>query len=144
MNLRNLGARMARRHARLAKRKMLNAGDVLLRWRERTGVPVDYDRHLACSAETMQIEDKSDTVQAFIHYVDIHTTGYTRFAQVQAGDVILDFPADVVIDGKEDLRFEIGGEIYVQKNGGNELAKSWDVRCGGVPVVRTVLVTKMS
>jgi hypothetical protein len=36
------------------------------------------------------------------------------------------------------------GQVFIQKDGGDELAKSWDVRCNGFPVTRTVLVTPLS
>ncbi|RYD50148.1 MAG: hypothetical protein EOP85_00160 [Verrucomicrobiaceae bacterium] len=141
MNTRNIGRRFARKFNRLLMGGGLNSCEILLRWRVMTGLPVDHDPHLAVSVEGAVHEDKSEIARCFVHYVNIHTTGYTRHTEIQSGDVILDFPGDVSIDGREGLEFVIGGKIYVQKNGGKELAESWDVRCNGVPVTRTVLAT---
>ena len=116
---------------------------IILRWRVRTGSG-NYDPILDGSNPAFTWTDHSEEKRAFVHYVDIHTTGYTRHSEVKTGDIILDFPAEVQIDDKESLEFEIGGVLYVQKNGGKELAKSWDVRCGGVAINRTVLVTLKS
>jgi len=139
----SLGNRIARKANRIRQKGGLNSGDVILRWRTRSGVG-DFDPVLDATNPAFAWQDQSETRKAFIHYVDIHTTGYTRNSEVKTGDVILDFPADVEIDGKESLEFEISGVLYVQKNGGKELAKSWDVRCGDVLINRTVLVTLKS
>ena len=139
----SLGNRIARKTDRLRQKGGLNSGPVILRWRTRAGGE-DFDPVLDATNPAFTWQDQSETKKAFIHYVDIHTTGYTRNSEVKIGDVILDFSADVEIDGKESLEFEISGVLYVQKNGGEELARSWDVRCGDVLVNRTVLVTLKS
>jgi signal peptidase I len=140
----SIGRRLQRKTSRLLAKGALNSGEVILRWREVSGLPVDYDPHIQVSRAGASFTERSATKRALIHYVNIHTTGYSKFTEIKTGDVILDFPGDVEIDGLEGLQFEIGGKIYVQKNGGNELAESWDVRCNGVPVTRTVLVTLKS
>ncbi len=117
--------------------------NVILRWRVRSGSG-NYDPVLDGSNPAFTWADHSEEKKAFVHYVGIHTTGYTRNSEIKLGDVILDFISDVEIDDKQSLEFQIGGELYVQKNGGKDLAKSWDVRCGGVPINRTVLVTLKS
>jgi len=138
---RNIGRKVDRLVRRTIAAGALNTGDITLRWRQRTVLPADFDRHLETSAAGSEVEERTEVVKGFIHYVNIHTTGYTRHAEVRTGDVILDFPGDVEIDGREGLRFEIGGKTYVQKNGGAALAESWDVRCNNLPVTRTVLAT---
>ena len=146
---RNLGRRLRSKITRLIARDVLNSGDVIMRWRGVVDAPVDMNPNLQVSKTGVVHPELTETKKAFIHYVNIHTTGYTKNTEINTGDVILDFPGDVVIDGRANLQFEIedetgGKSIYVQKTGGDELAKSWDVRCGGIPVTRTVLVTLKS
>lgn len=132
---------------RLAARGALNTGPVILRWRERADGAVAYDPNLAVTKEDAAFTAKSDVVIAFIHYVAVGTTSFVRFSEVTAGDVILDFPGDVTVDGGkqldalEGLQFEIDGKPYVQKKAGDALAKSWDLRCNGVAITRTILIT---
>lgn len=124
----------------------MNVGEVVLRWRGVEDAPVGADPHLQVSKVGTVYPEQTISKKAFIHYVNIHTTGYTKNTEVKTGDVILDFLGDVVIDGLANLQFELLDEsgaksIYVQKNGGDELAQSWDVRCNGLAITRTVLVT---
>lgn len=139
---RNIGRKVHRLHKKIHGQRALNSEPVILRWTQLV-TPPGYNPHVETSPQPTATEMSSPVV-AFVHYVNIHTTGYTRFAQVRQGDVILDFPGDVVLDDKPQLRFEIGGKIYIQKDGGDELAASWDVRCNGQAVTRTVLVSLMS
>lgn len=138
----NIGRRIARDMKRLAAAKGLNFGPVVLRWREQTDPAAGYDPHLQGSGGAQVTSEQTATLNALIHTVNIHTTGYTKFAEVKSGDLILDFIGDAEIDGKSNLRFEVAGISYVQKNAGGELAESWDVRCHGLPVTRSVLVTR--
>jgi hypothetical protein len=147
---RNIGRRIQRTMARMQKNRVANSGPVVLHWRTRSGSSANFDPHLQASKVGTTYAEASETKVAFIHYVSIHTTGYTRFTQIQTGDVILDFIGDVDIDGKEGLQFEIGrvgntpGKLYVQKNAGDELAQSWDVHANNQAITRTVLVTLKS
>lgn len=141
---RNIGRQIARLHRQIHRSGALNSGPVTLQWRTTAAVPVGYLPDIETSAAGSTFTDHAEVTTALIHYVNIHTTGYSRFAQVESGDVILDFLGDVEIDGKDALRFLIGGKVYVQKDGGDELASSWDVRCNGQAVTRTVLVSLLS
>lgn len=147
---RNIGRRITRTMARMLKNRVANSGPVVLRWRTRTGSSVHYDPNLQASKAGTAYAEASETKIAFIHTVSIHTTGYTRFTEIKTGDIILDFIGDVQIDGREGLEFEIGrvgntpGKLYVQKNGGKDLAESWDVHANNQAVTRTVLVTLKS
>lgn len=138
---RNIGRKLARAHASIQRSGVLNSEPVTLRWRTASAPAAGYLPDVESSGAAATFTDHSEVVTALVHYVNIHTTGYVRHAQVETGNVILDFPGDVNLDDKPSLRFEIGGRIYVQKDGGNDLAESWDVRCNGVPVTRTVLLT---
>lgn len=142
---RRIGRVMQRELKRLAGQKGLNFGPVELHWREPVAAPsAGFDPNLQGSGGPPAYLDKVSNPHpnALIHTVNIHTTGFVKHAEVKAGDLILDFVGDVAIDGKSHLRFVIGGISYVQKGAGGELAESWDVRCGGIPITRTVLVTR--
>lgn len=131
---------------RLAKRLIasgLNAEPVTLLWRSTTRPP-GYVHDLETSAVGSVIREHEEVISAFVHYVNIQTTGFVAHAEVRMGDAILDFPGDVELDGRDDLRFSIGGKIYVSKIGSASLASSWDVRVNGVPITKTVLVTLLS
>jgi hypothetical protein len=141
---RNIGLQLTRLHQKIQRSGALNSEPVILRWRVTTAVPVGYLPDVEATGTGATFADQELAVSALIHYVNIHTTGFSRFAQIESGDVILDFLGDVAIDGKDSLRFIIGGKVYVQKDGGDELASSWDVRCNGHAVTRTVLVTLLS
>ncbi len=138
---RNIGRKISRIHQKIQRSGALNSEAVILHWRVSSLAPAGYLPDVESSAGGMTWQDQSESVTALVHYVNIHTTGYTRHAQVETGNIILDFLGNAAIDGKQDLRFEVGGKLYVQKDGGNELASSWDVRCNGVPVTRTVLAS---
>lgn len=139
---RKIGRLIAQDLRRLAKNKGLNFGDVVLTWRVPSTPGPGYDPNLRGSGGAMSYPEQSLTLRALIHTVSIHTTGFVKHAEVMQGDLILDFIGDAPLDGKEDLRFTIDGGHYVQKKAGGDLAKSWDVRCHGIPVTRTVLVTR--
>lgn len=140
---RRVGQRIRRVQKALHRAGAVNSGEVTLHWTETT-VPDGYLPDVETTGDgSVSTERSLEGLRAFIHYVNIHTTGYVRHARVEHGDVILDFMDDAPIDGKQSLRFLIDSKIYVQKDGGAELATSWDVRCNGVPVTRTVLVTLM-
>ena len=181
---RRIGRQIQRIHQKLHRAGALNSEPIALRWTE-LAVPPGYLADVETSPRPVATP-RVAIVTAFLHYVNIHTTGYTRYTQVRQGDVILDFPGDVDLENKPQLRFEIGGQIilgdallagdgdpllagdggsiltdsgdtipvasadmrggkiYVQKDGGDEIAASWDVRCNGQPVTRTVLVTLLS
>lgn len=136
---RRIGNKIHRLHRKLHQQGAMNSEPVVLRWSELV-YPEGHNPHLETSPQPAATE-RSLPLTAFVHYVQIATTGYSRYTQVRQGDVILDFPGDVALDNKPHLQFEIGGALYIQKDGGDELAKSWDVRCNGQTITRTVLVT---
>lgn len=121
----------------------LNTETVTLRWRETT-LPAGYVADLEATHAGGTAAERSESVLAFVHYVNIQTSGFVKHAEVGMGDVILDFPGSVTLEGKPCLRYEIGGKIYVPKVASTALQSSWDVRINGVPITKTVLVTLLS
>lgn len=139
---RNLGPKITR----VAKQLLasgLNTENVVLRWRE-TVLPDGYVADLESTHAGAVVSEKSETVPAFVHYVNIQTTGFVKHAEVGMGDVILDFLGAVDLDGKPGLRYEVGGKLYVAKVASSSLQSSWDVRINGTPITKTVLVTLIS
>lgn len=141
------GQTILNRISRLAATGSLNACPVVLKWR--SPASVSSANPAIETAATPEGEDHEETVNAFVHYVGSNDTGgdttaRARFTEIQRGDVILDFPGDVDLDGKPNLRFGIGGRDYVQKAVGGPVAQSWDVRMGGVPIIRTICVQPLT
>ena len=139
---RNIGPKLTRMANRLIA-SGLNAEPVILLWRS-AELPAGYVEGLESSAEGAMVRDFEETISAFVHYVNIQTTGYVAHSEVRLGDVILDFPGSVDLDSRQDLRFSIGGKIYVPKKTPTSIASSWDVRVNGNPITKTVLVTLQS
>jgi|GEM_PF-6266889 len=134
------GRKLKRAFLAQLRKKGLNAGDVVLRWRSTTNPDAAYDPELEGSIGAGSIEEGTDTIRALIHYVNPGTTGFQRYSELEEGDVILDIDAGYDLSGKDDLRFTIGGTNYVQKKVGKSLARSWDVRFGDDAVARTILL----
>ncbi len=73
-----------------------------------------------------------------------------QFVEIEVGDVIVDFPPYVTIDGLANLRFymvdsngnRVDDQTYEQKELGGKLAKAWDLVVAGNMTVRTVLLSK--
>lgn len=84
----------------------------------------------------------SKKINALIHYVGPATSGVRMFAEVKVGDAILDLDPETDLDGKENLTFEFGDDVWVQKKVPEELTKSWDAEFHGQKIMRSILVTK--
>jgi len=59
---------------------------------------------------------------------------------VEIGDLMVDFPPDAPLDGKENLVFTVKGQAYVQKEVSEKLAQSWDATLGDRRMFRTMLL----
>jgi len=115
------------------------ATDVLLKWEEfATGATVDP----LYGGKTGTVVPKTLKAKALIHFPNIASSQVRIFAEIEQGDCIADFAGDVELDGKENLRFVINGEEWVQKKVGAALAKSWDLVIGNARMARTVLLKK--
>lgn len=115
----------------------LNVVDVLVQWNEEGERGPDYDPNVESTWPTS--ESRSETFPALVHFVQPLTSGIRQFAELQAGDVILDFLQDVPLPKRG--RFVVDGKTYVQKDIGDELSEYWDVIIGGQRMMRTVVVT---
>lgn len=123
--------------------RALNArgADVTLRWQ--TVVSGTLDPTTGAQVGGIVLEH-SGTVKAFLHTVSPATSELRMHEEVEIGDVLLDFAPDVDLSGKEALRFDIGGDLYVQKRVGGPASRHFDVLStpGGGATFRTVLARK--
>lgn len=80
-------------------------------------------------------------VRALVHFVQASAVERT-YAEIQVGDVIVDFPAGVDLTGKEGLRVVIGGVAYVQKDIGDLLVQFVDAMIAGQTFLKPVLLKR--
>lgn len=111
---------------------------VRLHWTTVTGGTVDPVYHVTTGGTETA---RSEEIKALVHFPDYAAHAVRSFAVIQVGDVIVDFPGDVQIDGRAGLSFEIQGRRYRQKETGEALAKAWGAVVGGVRLARTLLLT---
>ena len=136
----------------MADKSNANVADVTIVWNTADLGAVDPNLEGALPTAALQ----SGTWPALVHYVQPITSGLRQFAEIQVGDVILDFafdafqgvgPSGPEADFPENapgatVRIENNPAIYVQKAVGKDLLDAWDVAIGGQRVFRTVVVTK--
>ncbi len=138
-----LGNRMRQKVKRMINSGGMSSVDVILRWRQASGTAVGFNPNVEGSeGEDYQIIEMSSDppVKALYHAVTVGQTAYQRNVEIRKGDVILGFPYDVDLSGKKDLRFEINGVTYVQRDGGAGICETWDAIVEGVTVINEILV----
>lgn len=80
--------------------------------------------------------------RCLFHQVDHRLAGFQRFAEVQTGDVMIDFMEDLGLASKEDPRIEVVGVgMFVQKTASRALLEAWDVYMGGGGTMRALLLS---
>jgi hypothetical protein len=122
--------------------------DVRIEWTAYTGtVTVDpvTQATIGTSARMTMV------ARAFAHFVQVATSQVRQFNEVEAGDCILDFAADVSLEGKVDLVFTLLdqygqpiGNSWVPKQVSDRLGQTWDVVVGGQRLYRSVLLRKQT
>jgi len=131
--------------AEIARELHQNGSPIVLQWNVvAAGVTPDpVDGTVPASALTPQ----TATHHAFVHQIAMAGRSQVKqFNEVEEGDLILDFAADVVIDGLRDLVFMVksgpGGQskAYVAKEISEKLAQSWDATIRDRQLMRSVLV----
>jgi hypothetical protein len=111
-----------------------------LHWRTVTR-PVGWDVNDESSQHDGVVEPGEMEFRALFHQVDQRLSGFQRFMEVETGDVILDYLADLELDGKDDLRVEINGRLFVQKNASAALKEAWDAYADHGGSMKTLLLT---
>lgn len=99
------------------------AKTVILHWREKT-YPAGHDPADESSPQPTATAE-SLNFRALVHHVDHRNSAYQKFMELETGNVILDYLQDLDFTNKEDPRFEINGEFYVQKSVGKKLLEMW-------------------
>lgn len=87
-------------------------------------------------------DEMVETHTGLVHFVQPVKSGVRLFAEIETGDVIVDFPQDVPLSDKRGIYFEIDGTAYVQKDVGDALAEYWDLVLGGRRMMRTLVLTR--
>lgn len=116
------------------------AVDAVLHWRAVTR-PVGWDPNDESSDAGAVVTPGLLEFRALFHQVDHRLSGFQKFMEVQTGDVILDYVADLALAAKEDVRIEVNGRIYVQKNASTGLLEAWDAYTGHGGTLKTILLT---
>jgi hypothetical protein len=111
-----------------------------LHWREVTR-PDGYNPNDETSAEGGVVVNREEGFRCFFHQIDARLSGYQRFAEIQTGDVMLDYLADLALTGKVDMRVEVGGKFYVQKTASKDLLEYWDTQSSAGGLGKTLLLS---
>lgn len=139
----NLASIIRRDFAKLLRGGNANSADVTVIWNAAStaGVNPNLEDSYVTPAPT------SGTWPAMVHYVQPTTSGIRQFAEIQPGDVIVDFEASLPVpDGAKGATFKIEGnpKTWVQKNVGQDLADAWELVVGGQRVMKTFLLTSQT
>lgn len=133
---------MIRRHAkRILNAGGMNAVDVVLHYETADPTASDADRSWLEEEAPAAGTASTRTVKAFVHFVTPESVVQRGFTELRAGDVIVDFAYDLDLSAYRNLKFEIGGRRYNEKDVGRDLRASWDVHAGGLPTFKTLLLT---
>lgn len=82
----------------------------------------------------------NETVRGFMHEMEAKAVERLHTV-IQEGDVIVDLPATVTIDGRTNLTFTIHERVYVQKEIPTDLQAVWTASYADTEMVRTLLLT---
>jgi hypothetical protein len=137
MSMHTLGHRLQRELDNLIEGRKLNAGDVTLYYTEAVATNPGFDPNVEGTYPSRP--EKQCTFGALVHIVSVRTT-QRQFAEIQTGDAIITFRENVSFEGKENIRFEFGGEKWVQQAVGKDLASYWENYIGGRPIGKTIVL----
>lgn len=141
MNLATIGNRIRRDLSRHLLRGELNTVAVIFHYEAgMTDEEGEADPWLESEAPEPG-EACTATVNAFVHFVSPESVVQRGYTEIAVGDAIVDFAHDVNLEAYRNLRYEINGQFWEQKQAGKELTQAWDVIAGGLPTSRTVLLT---
>jgi hypothetical protein len=116
------------------------ATTIILLWKERAGTVTTDTVTGSISGGT--VTNRQSIVKGFFHTITPAVSAARMFNETEVGNAIVDFEGTVELDGKENLRFSINGEVWVQKEISDVLAKSWEVIVAGKRLWRSVLLRK--
>ena len=105
--------------------------------------PPDYDKNDEDSAAGAVVTKHKMTFNVFFHQVEHRLSGFQRFIEVETGDVIIDYLAELSLEGKEDVRVLVNGQLYAQKTASSKLLETWDTVMANGGMMRSVLLTPL-
>lgn len=113
-----------------------------LHWRIVT-TPPDYDPDDESSTAGVTTTNHELTFRALVHQVDHRLSGFQRFMEIDTGDLIVEYLADLGLGdtAKKDHRIEVNGSYYIQKSIGTALQEAWDIHSGTGGYFKTLLLT---
>ena len=130
------------------------ASDVIVHWIETQGGALDE----TTGALVGGVETPVSGVLRALSSEQPARSVVRQFAEIQAGDLLLDLAPDPGVEvlpnpvlsgtvrlddlAKKGVRFERGGQFYVQKEVGEELARAWTVIVGNQEMMGTVLLRR--
>ena len=123
----------------LASEGTANVVTAKLHWREVVR-PEGYDANDESSAAGRTVTARELEFRTFFHQVEHRLSGFQRFLEVETGDVMLDYAADLELAGKADCRIEVDKKFYVQKNASAGLLEAWDVVMEGGGLLKSLLL----
>jgi len=129
---------MQRDFSSLVRSGGLNSVAMKMHWKEYAR-GAEHDPNFESSGDATFVLRELE-VRGNVHVIDYASTGYSRFAGVESGNLIVDFEVTVDFAGKDDIYFEWQGKEYAQKNVGRDVAESLDVQCGEVVLCKTLLL----
>lgn len=133
---------MIRRHAkRILNAGGMNAMDVTLHYEAADPTATDADRGWMEDEAPATGVASTRVVKALVHFVTPESVVQRGFTELRAGDAIVDFAHDLDLSAYRNLKFEIGGRRYNEKDVSHDLRASWDVHAGGLPTFKTLVLT---
>jgi hypothetical protein len=123
-----------------------NGVRVTLKWKENMGGTVHPTTGALVGGTSVV---KTETVQGFFLPMDAKTQ-VRLFNEVREGMGYLDLPAETVVDGREQLVFEVGasstgpGQTWVQDKAGEKVIEHFDTVTAAGRYCRTVMVRLQS
>lgn len=133
-----LGQRIGRDLDDVLERKLLNSGDVVLRWSS-AAAPADPN----VEGEMDPSQDQQMTVTALIHFVNAKSVpnGFMVFDKL---DAIVTFDSSLNLDAMEGLTYALpDGHVYVPADTGGKAVEFWETVICGERLARTVALRKL-
>ncbi|MFT6862692.1 MAG: hypothetical protein ACJAVK_001251 [Akkermansiaceae bacterium] len=139
----NLEDQLARAAAMIAGTPGAGGSDITIHWRSATNLPWEHDPNDE-DFTPPEMEDSQETVRGFHHVPGTggHSSAYHRLAEFEAGDLILDIPTSFTFDDKKDVRFQVQGAYYTQKEAGRKINEIWAAASTANGGLQTLLVSR--
>jgi len=115
-----------------------SGNDIVLKWTEWNG-PTTEDPTTGSILGTPV--PMTETIKGFTHFIKASTV-LRQFAELEAGDCLLDVHRDQVLKGRNGLVFVIDGEEWKQKEVAGKTATYVNTMCRNQKIFQTVVLRK--